>query len=348
MEIFEKVKNASRIEISETEELQNMSFYDLGRLANFRLKNFGDDKKVSYIFNRMINYSNVCTAKCDFCAYHSSAGKLAAFALSDSKILELVEEAVNKGATQIMLQGGLHPDFNLEWAAKIAKNIKSKFANINLHIFSPSEVICFARESKMNLFDALKMLKDSGVDSIPGAADLLVTSIREKYSPNKCTRNQWREVMLNLAKLEMKSSATMTFGMGETFEDRLDHLQFVRDIQDECNVFNAFIAWPLAPENTKLEHLPRVGAVEFLRNLAISRIFLDNIKFVQSGWLTEGLRIAQLALHFGANDMGGVLMDELVIKSAGIENKASAEAMENVIRAAGKIPFERNANYEAI
>ncbi|MDY6069110.1 MAG: CofH family radical SAM protein [Opitutales bacterium] len=348
MTLLEKVKNNLRVDVSEALPLFDMPLCELGELANIRLSFLADTKKVGYIKNRMINYSNICIAKCAFCAYHSAAKVIKPFRYSDSEILQIVDDAVLKGATQIMLQGGLCNQYDLEWAANLARQIKSKYPKLDLHIFSPSEIVYFARNSNRSVFETVKTLREAGVDSIPGAADLLIDEIREKYSPLKPKRDEWKSVMAALAKLGLKSSATMTFGMGETLAQRIEHLNYIRTVQDELNVFNAFIAWPLAPEHTKLEHIKRASAVEFLKTVAISRIFLDNIKNIQSGWLTEGMKVAEMALNFGANDFGGILMDEMVIKSAGIENTATEQGVRKMIENCGKIPFERDGLYNEI
>ncbi len=348
MELFEKIKDGGRISASEALEIWNGGFYALARCARARVESLGLGDGVGYIVNRMINYSNICRARCKFCAYHAKAGVIDAFRLSDDEILKIVEDSVSCGAVQIMLQGGLHPDFDLDWACSILRKISSAYPKLALHAFSPSEVICFADGAGVPVIEALRRLKDSGLTSLPGAADLLVEDIRKNYCPLKCSVSRWREVMLSLASLGMRSSATMTFGMGETLAQRLEHLEFVRSVQDECGVFDAFIAWPLAPENTELKDIPRLGAAEFLMTLALSRAFLDNIRNVQSGWLTEGLDIAQLALNMGANDVGGVLMDEMVVRAAGIDNKTGSSGMEECIRRAGKVPFRRDNFYRRI
>ncbi|MFI3291414.1 MAG: CofH family radical SAM protein [Opitutales bacterium] len=347
--IEEKILNRDRLTKEEGLYLFSLPIFTLGRLANMRLESLVEKpNERSYIKNRMINYANTCLAKCKFCAFHSEAGIIPTFKMTDDEIFEQVETSVAKGATQIMLQGGLSNDYNIAWAINLAKRIKNTFKDLSLHIFSPSEIIYFSKASRLKISEALRQLRDAGVASVPGAADLLVDEFRKDLSPLKPTRNEWQEVILEMAKLGMKSSATMTFAMGETFADRIEHLDFVRGTQDISNCFEAFIAWPLAPENTGLNHLRRTSSVDFLKTLAISRIYLDNIVNIQSGWLTEGLNIAQLSFDFGANDFGGILMDEMVIKSAGIENSATEEKVCDMIRAIGKIPFERNANYKKL
>ncbi len=348
MELLDKVKSGQRISQEEALKIYDEGFYALAKGAVMRKEFFGLDKSAGYIVNRMINYSNICSARCKFCAYHAKAGTVAPFKLDDERILKIVEESVGMGALQIMLQGGLDPMFTLDWASGLLSKIRKKFPSLGLHAFSPSELVHFAHGAGVSIYEALRLLKESGLSSMPGAADLLIDEFREKYCAGKCTVAEWKEVMRSLANLGLRSSATMTFGMGETLQDRLKHLQVVRDVQDETKVFDAFIAWPLAPENTELAHIERTGSVEFLKTLALARIFLDNIKNIQSGWLTEGLKIAQIALQMGANDVGGILMDEMVVKAAGIENTASASDMERSISAAGFTPYLRDNFYNLV
>ncbi len=349
MEIFEKILSGSRISQAEALELQYTSLFDLSRLASARLKIADATNEVGFIVNRMINYSNVCKAQCKFCAYHAKAGRVDPFTMSDDEIFELCRDAVERGGVQIMLQGGLHPKFTLKWAESLLRRIKDSFPSLWLHVFSPSEIVWFARAENISIYDCLKRLQDSGADSVPGAADMLIASIRRELCGNKCTIEEWSEVMRVLAKLSMSSSATMTFGLGETFAQRIEHLDIIRRLQDETGVFKAFIAWPVSPENTAIEgRFARVGAPEFLKTLALARIYLDNVKYIQSGWLTEGLKVAETALLFGANDVGGVLMDEMVVRAAGIDNRATGENMRRVITNAGKIPRERDGLYNTI
>lgn len=344
----EKIRNGIRLDSADAAALEHAPLHALAALVDECMKTRSDGT-VGYVVNRMINYSNICNARCRFCAYHAKAGVVAPFRLSDDEIFELCADAVRRGGVQIMLQGGLHPDFTLGWAENLLRRIKAAFPKLWLHVFSPSEIVWFARTAGVSIADAVARLKAAGADSVPGAADMLVRRIREEVCGNKCTVEEWCEVMRALPANKMYSSATMTFGIGETFEERIGHLELVRKLQDETGVFKAFIAWPVSPERTEIEgKVGRVGAVEFLRTLAIARFYLDNIKYIQSGWLTEGLKVAEVALHFGANDVGGVLMDELVVRATGLDNRADAENMRAVIRNAGFRPRERGGLYETL
>lgn len=347
--IFDFIKGGGRIGADEALQLRGASLFELARMADFRRSAADPDNSAGYIVNRMINYSNICSAQCAFCAYYAKSGRTEPFRMSDGLILETCADAVKNGAVQIMLQGGLHPDFTLPWAESLLSRIKETFPKLWLHVFSPSEIVWFARGAGIGVDECVFRLHAAGADSVPGAADLLVPELRARLCGNKCTVDEWIEVMRALAKNSMASSATMTFGMGESFEQRIEHLDVVRRVQDELGLFKAFIAWPVAPMNTGIEAtVRRAGAVDFLKTLALSRIYLDNIKYVQSGWLTEGLRVAEIALHFGSNDLGGVLMDEMVVRAAGVDNRATVSQMRRSIKNAGRVPRERDGLYETV
>jgi cyclic dehypoxanthinyl futalosine synthase len=346
--LIEKITANGRVSFEEALSLENAGFFDYARLADVRGKAMGLGNEVGYIVNRMINFSNICDARCKFCAFHARAGVIEEFTLGDDEILAIADDAAANGALQIMLQGGLNGAFTLDWACGILRKLKGRHPKIFLHVFSPSEVVRFAGDAGIGVNECVRLLKEAGAGSIPGAADILVERVRMEMSPLKSSVGEWTSVMRALAANGMYSSATMTFGIGESFEERLRHLDLVRSLQDELGVFKAFICWPLAPENTRLEHLGRVGAPEFLKMIALARIYLDNVSVIQSGWLTEGMKVAEVAISMGANDMGGVLMDELVVKSAGIENATTANQMRDTINAAGKIPFARGGLYEKL
>lgn len=341
---------AHRISKEEAFALFDKPLAELGSLACAARRRADPEDCAGFIVNRMINYSNICRAQCEFCAYHAKAGIVAPFRTSDDEILALCRDAVDRGGVQIMLQGGLHPDFTLFWAENLLRRIKSEFGGgLWLHVFSPSEIVWFARGAGVDIDECVARLKEAGADSVPGAADILVPEIRSKMCNNKCTLDEWIAVMRALAKNQMTSSATMTFGITETLSQRIEHLDIIRNLQDSLGLFKAFIVWPVSPEHTRIEgRVRRAGAVEFLKMLAISRIYLDNIKYVQSGWLTEGLKMAEVALNFGANDVGGVLMDEMVVRAAGIDNRAVKANMVRAIENAGLRARERDGLYRTL
>lgn len=346
--LLKKIEAGKRISFDEALALKDASIFEMQRLADARMRSMGLAKDVSYIVNRMINFSNVCDARCKFCAYHARAGVIEKFTLTDDEILALADDAVKNGAVQIMLQGGLNKNFTIDWACSILRKLKARFPDLFLHVFSPSEVVSFSKNAGIDVFECVRRLKEAGADSIPGAADMLVEKIRCEVSPKKSSVEEWTSVMRALKANAMYSSATMTFGMGESFADRITHLEHIRNIQDELGVFKAFIAWPLAPANTQMDYLPRVGAPEFLKTIALARIYLDNVNIIQSGWLTEGMKVAEIAIYMGSNDMGGVLMDELVVKSAGIENATTALGMQKTIENTSRKAFARGGLYERL
>jgi cyclic dehypoxanthinyl futalosine synthase len=303
---------------------------------------------VGFIIDRIINFTNICEAACAFCAFHARANLIEPYEVTMDDIYLKIEELVVAGGTQIMLQGGLHPDYTLNTYIDMVTSIKKRFPDIWLHSFSPSEIVHISRKSSVPIYDVVKALKSAGLDSVPGASDLLVDRIRTKVSPKKIMVDEWRTVMRALYRNDMMSSATMTYGMGETHEEKIAHLKVIRDIQDETGILRAFIPWSFSPAKTCMEDtLPATG-IDYLKILAISRIFLDNITYIQAGWLTEGLKLAQVALTMGANDMGGVLMEEVVVKATGIKTRTNDTELIHIIQNAGKIPVQRDSCYQAI
>ena len=247
-----------------------------------------------------------------------------------------------------MLQGGLHPGYTLDWYVALVKNVKARFPNIWLHSFSPAELVHMSRKSGARLDEVVLALKEAGLGSVPGASDLLVERIRAKVSPRKITVEQWCAVLDALHRQGLKSSATMTYGMGETIEERVEHLQVLRDVQDRTGIIRAFIPWSFSPAQTDMADMRPAGGLDYLTIVAVARIFLDNVTYMQAGWLTEGLDLAQLALAMGANDMGGVLTEEVVVKATGVKTKTNADELIDLIRNAGKVPVQRDSQYHVI
>lgn len=347
-DLKEKIYNHERISPEEAVFLFSCDLTELGKAADHRRKRVWPENTVGFILDRIINFTNVCEAGCSFCAFHARAGQIAPYQLSLDEICDKTEELVNAGGTQVMLQGGLHPDYTLKTYLTMVKRVKARFPEIYLHSFSPSELVHISRKEKIPLDRVVKELKAAGLDSVPGASDLLVDRIRSEVSPKKLTRIEWIEVMETLSKHGMKSSATMTYGMGETPEEKIAHLNVIREVQDRTGIIRAFIPWSFSPAHTRMTHiLPATGA-EYLKIVAIARIFLDNVTHIQAGWLTEGLKLAQIALAMGANDMGGVLTEELVVKATGIHTRTTTETFIDLIRDAGKIPVQRDSGYHAL
>lgn len=347
-QLTHKIYAGERILASEASSLFDWDIIELGIAADHRAKMISPGDKVGFIIDRIINFTNICEAACAFCAFHAHAGRVQPYELSLDQILQKVEELVAAGGTQVMLQGGLHPDYTLDTYLTMLKTIKKRFPDIYLHSFSPAELIYIAENNALNLDKVVCALKDAGLDSVPGASDLLVDRIRKTVSPKKLSKDKWCEVMLCLSGHDMKSSATMTYGMGETPEERISHLEVIRDIQDKTGIIRAFIPWSFSPCHTNMEHMLPATGIDYLKIIAVARIFLDNIIHFQAGWLTEGLKLAQTALSMGANDMGGVLTEEVVVKATGIESGVTMKELIDLIRDAGKIPVQRDSDYNEI
>ncbi len=347
-DLYHKICQGDRITPSEALELFSWDIIDLGRAGDMRRKMAFPKETVGFIIDRIINFTNICEAACAFCAFHARANLIEPYELSMEDIFSKIEELLDAGGTQVMLQGGLHPEYTLSTYIDMVSSVKKRFPGIYLHSFSPSEIVHISRKSALSVDDVVKGLKSAGLDSVPGASDLLVDRIRARVSPKKITVDEWREVMRSLCRNNMVSSATMTYGMGETDEEKIDHLTVIRDIQDETGILQSFIPWSFSPEKTRMANLLPATGIDYLKILAIARIFLDNITHIQAGWLTEGLKLAQVALTMGANDMGGVLMEEVVVKATGITTKTSEEELIHIIRNAGKIPVQRDSRYRVI
>ena len=344
----EKIFAGGRILPGEAGRLFSWDIIELGEAADMRRRLIHPTDTVGFILDRVINFTNICEAACDFCAFHAGAAALKPYELSLPAILSKIAELEARGGTQVMLQGGLHPGYTLGTYTGLVREIKKRFPRIYLHSFSPSELAHISAKSSLPLDRVITELKEAGLDSVPGAADLLVDRIRSKVSPKKIGKGMWREVMYSLHRHGMRSSATMTYGMGETDRERIEHLRVVRDVQDNTCVFRAFIPWSFSPKRTKLEGIAPASGIDYLKVVAISRIFLDNIRYIQAGWLTEGLKLAQVALAMGANDMGGVLMEEKVVKATGAGTSAGMGEFIDLIKNAGKIPVLRDSDYKIL
>lgn len=347
-ELSDKIYARERISEKEAIELFTWDILDLGMAADFRTRQTDPAGIVGFIIDRIINFTNICEAECSFCAFHARAGHIAPYELAIGEILRRIDELVNNGGTQVMLQGGMHPRHTLDTYIGMVREIKSRFAGVSLHSFSPAELTHAARRSGVTIDHAVGALKDAGLDSVPGASDILVERVRRLVSPKKISVADWLEVMESLARHNMKSSATMTYGLGETLPERVEHLAVIRDLQDRTGIIRAFIPWSFSPANTRLADVPPATGLDYLRVVSVARIFLDNVRYIQAGWLTEGMKLAQIALTMGANDMGGVLTEEVVVGATGVKNKTNMDEMIDVIRDAGRIPIQRDSDYRQI
>ena len=329
-------------------DLFSWDLIELGKAGDMRRRLAYPKDQVGFIIDRIVNFTNICEAACKFCAFHARANLIQPYELTMDDILLKVEELIASGGTQVMLQGGLHPDYTLDKYIDMVKTVKNRFPKIYLHSFSPSEIVHMSRKSALSINEVVKALKAAGLDSVPGASDLLVPRIRQRVSPKKITVDEWKQVIYALYRHEMKSSATMTYGMGETLEEKVQHLNVIRDVQDDTGILRAFIPWSFSPQGTRMEYMLPATGVDYLKMVAIARIFLDNITYIQAGWLTEGLKLAQIALTMGANDMGGVLMEEVVVKATGIKTSTNQNELVHIIKNAGKIPVQRDSRYHEL
>ena len=344
----EKIESGERIIPDEAINLFSWDLIELGKLGDLRRKQAFFEERVGFIIDRIINYSNICEAGCAFCAYHAKANRVPSYELTNDEIIEKVNSLKDAGGSQVMLQGGLHPDYRLDKYVDMIKTVRKTFPEVFIHSFSPSELVHISKKEGLDIITLLGIFRDAGLNSMPGASDILVDHVRERVSPKKIKTGEWCEVMEALHHYGMMSSATMTYGMGESYEDRIEHLSVIRDVQDRTGVIRAFIPWSFSPALTQMEDIVPATGIEYLKMVAIGRIFLDNVTYIQAGWLTEGMKLAQIALTMGANDMGGVLMEEVVVKATGIETKTNMDEMIAIIRNAGKEPVLRDSAYKVL
>ena len=342
--------------------LKNADLLGLGMMADDMRRALHPHGNVSFIIDRNINYTNVCINKCKFCAFYRNEGDKDAYVLSKRKLFNKIRETIEQGGTQILMQGGLHPDLDLDYYINLLRSIKKKFP-IHVHGFSPPEVTYISEISGLSIKETLLELQEAGLDSIPGGgAEILSDRVREQVSPKKIMSGQWLKVMEEAHKIGMKTTATMMFGSVEEQEDIIEHLDALRRLQDRTGGFTAFIPWSFQPGNTELnesqgargkrqgnkaEFHPATG-VEYLRVLALSRAYLDNIPNIQASWVTQGLKMAQVALRFGANDFGSTMLEENVVAAAGVKHMVSVNDIIGAVKGAGFTPVQRDMYYNII
>jgi cyclic dehypoxanthinyl futalosine synthase len=339
--------------------LKKADLLDLGLRADNIRKQLHPEGVVSFVVDRNINYTNVCLNKCTFCAFWRDKRDRDAYILDDETLFAKIEETLGLGGTQILIQGGLHPDLDIDYYINLLRSIKKRFA-IDIHGFSPPEICYIADSSDLTIREALEILHDAGLDSVPGGgAEILSDRVREILSPKKIKSARWLEVMETAHRIGMRTTATMMFGSIETPEDIITHLDAIRDLQDRTGGFTAFIPWSFQPGNTELAAKRRIQnskskiqnsstAVEYLKVLALSRIYLDNIENIQASWVTQGLKLAQVALRFGANDFGSTMIEENVVASTGVSFSTSQQEIVETIRAAGFLPAQRDTCYNIL
>jgi cyclic dehypoxanthinyl futalosine synthase len=354
-DLLQMVWDGQRITPAEARRLYDLPLEELGALADRRRQlakapaydGRGNDI-VTYIVDRNVNYTNVCNVYCKFCAFYRVEGDAEAYVISHEEMDRKLEETVALGGTQVLLQGGHHPKLSKQWYLDLLAHIKAKFPQVNIHGFSPSEFIHFREVFQESLETIMADFRKAGLGSIPGGGgEILVDRVRQRVSPLKAMTNDWLEVMDVAHRLGLRSSATMMFGHVETVEDRIEHLERLRAQQDKTGGFTAFIGWTFQPENTRLK-APTVGAHEYLRTQALARIYLDNFENVQSSWVTQGPDIGQVALKYGANDLGSIMIEENVVSQAGATFRLTVADMHRLIRDLGYEPRQRDNWYRLV
>jgi cyclic dehypoxanthinyl futalosine synthase len=351
--VVERVLDGERITAEEAIELYRLPLSELGQLADNRRQRAKAEafqgrgnEIVTYIVDRNINYTNVCNVYCKFCAFYRTERDSDHYVLSHAEIDQKIDELVAIGGIQILMQGGHHPKLGIDYYLDLLNHIREKYPQINIHAFSPPEFNHFAEVFRMPLREIIQKFKEAGLGSIPGGGgEILVDRVRNRISPLKCNTEQWLEVMKIGHELGLNSSATMMFGHVEAVEDRIEHLERLREVQDQTGGFTAFICWTFQPENVVLKATP-VGSAEYLRMQALARLYLDNIENIQSSWVTQGPKIGQIALRYGANDFGSVMMEENVVSKAGTSFRITRDEIEELIAEAGFEPRTRNNWYE--
>ncbi len=353
-EVLEKALDGERI--GDEDALTLLRSRDLvaaGRAANELRGRKTDPARVTFIVDRNVNYTNICTTDCDFCAFYRRPGDTReGYLLPKAAIFKKIEETLALGGTGLLMQGGHHPDLGIDYYEDLFRSIKRRYP-IHLHALSPSEVQHIARRSRLDVSQTLSRLRDSGLDSLPGGgAEILVDRVRRIISPQKTTSGEWLSIMREAHRLGMSTTATMMYGHVETLEERVEHMRRIRELQDETRGFRAFISWTFQDDGNRLgAKVPRETmptSFDYLLTQAVSRIYLDNVDHIQSSWVTQGLKIGQVALEFGADDLGSVMIEENVVSAAGTTHRTSTEALVHLIRRAGRTPVQRDTLYREI
>jgi cyclic dehypoxanthinyl futalosine synthase len=342
---IDKIRARERISPQEALALfKTCDLLTLGSLANEIRCRRHPENRVTFVVDRNINYTNICVSGCRFCAFYAVPGGEGGYVLTHEVLGQKIQETLDLGGTQILLQGGMNPDLELDFYTDMLEFITGHY-DIHVHGFSPPEIHFLAEKSGLSVTKTLTILKAAGLSSIPGGgAEILCDDIRSRVSPNKCGADAWIDVMRKAHRLGMRSSATMMFGHLETQDHIVEHLDRIRTLQDETSGFTAFIPWTFQPGNTRIDVTKKTSA-EYLKVLALSRIFLDNVDNVQASWVTQGDKIAQVALFFGANDMGSTMIEENVVASAGVDFMLPESALRRLIETAGFIPRQRDCYY---
>ncbi|ANV97605.1 dehypoxanthine futalosine cyclase [Helicobacter enhydrae] len=333
--------------------LQTTPLKELGKLARATKERLHPQNITTFVIDRNINYTNICWVDCKFCAFKRRINEEGIYILSFEEIDQKIDELLAIGGTQILFQGGVHPQLKIQWYEDLVSHIHQKYPTITIHGFSAIEINYIAKISKIPISEVLLRLQKAGLSSIPGAgAEILSNRIRDIIAPKKLSVEEWLEVHREAHKIGMKTTATMMFGSVESDEDIIEHFSHIRNLQDEYGGFRAFILWSFQPNFTPLQqefpHIYSASSNHYLRLLSCARIYLDNIPNIQSSWVTQGSHIGQLALLFGANDLGSTMMEENVVSSAGVSNSMNAQEMISLIKDIGSIPAKRNTAYEIL
>jgi len=349
--ILDSVLDGQRLSVDDcTRLLESYDVAAIGAAADEIRQRRHPDNVVTYIIDRNINYTNVCNVVCTFCAFYRRPGAPDTYVRTIDEICEKIDETIALGGTGVLMQGGLHPDFGVEWYEDLLRTLSAKYPGFQLHCFSPPEIHNLHLISGLDYETIMRRLKAAGLYSLPGGgAEILDDEVRKRVA-TKCTTDEWLDVMRAVHKVGLRSSATMMFGIGDKIEHRVRHLQRIRDLQDETGGFFAFIPWTFQRENTALGRKIKTEptGIDYLKMLSVSRLFMDNIDNIQSSWLTQGLRLGQTALRMGANDMGSIMIEENVVSAAGAHNRASEETLRYLIEEAGFFPQQRDILYEFV
>ena len=349
--ILDKVTSSGRLTAEDaTTLLESNDFLRIGLAAHEIRMRHNPTDVVTYIIDRNINYTNVCNVVCTFCAFYRRPGKPDTYVHSIEEICKRIDETIALGGTGVLMQGGLHPDFNIEWYENLLSTLHEKYPRFQLHCFSPPEIHNISLISKLDYETIMRRLKAAGLNSLPGGGgEILDDEVRKRVS-TKCTTQQWLDVMRAVHKVGLKSTATMMFGIGDDVSHRVKHLQRIRDVQDETGGFTAFIPWTFQRENTALGRkiTEEPTGIDYLKMVSVSRLFLDNIPHIQSSWLTQGLKLGQTALRFGADDMGSIMIEENVVSAAGANTEANEKELRYQISEAGFTPQQRDILYNYV
>jgi cyclic dehypoxanthinyl futalosine synthase len=353
-DVLEKASSGERITDADAIALlRSRDLVAVGRVANEIRNRLNDPSKVTFIVDRNLNYTNVCVTDCDFCAFYRRPGdQREGYLLPKPVIFKKIEETLAIGGTGLLMQGGHHPDLAIDYYEDLFRSIKARY-RIHLHALSPPEIQHIARRSKLTVAETLTRLRDAGLDSVPGGgAEILVDRVRAIIAPKKTKSEEWLDVMRHAHRLGMSTTATMMYGHVETLEERVEHMRRIRELQDETRGFRAFISWTFQRDGNRLDDVVPDEAMptsfDYLLTQAVSRIYLDNVPHIQSSWVTQGMKVGQVALGFGADDMGSVMIEENVVSAAGTTFRTTTDELVHLIRSAGKTPVQRDTLYREI